>query len=161
MDKVTLAKIALLHPKVREEARAIYGECYAALTGNYRIRFTHTLRTFREQAALYAQGRTAPGPKVTNAKPGYSYHNYGLAVDIVLISKNFKTIRWEVLKDYDGDGVADWMECVQIFKKYGWTWGGEFKSLKDYPHFEKDLGYSIRNLLAIREKQKQTYLKLA
>jgi hypothetical protein len=29
--------------------------------------------------------------------------------------------------------------CVQIFKKYGFTWGGDWKSSKDYQHFEKKL----------------------
>ena len=28
--------------------------------------------------------------------------------------------------------------CVQIFKKYGWTWGGDWKTVKDYQHFEKE-----------------------
>jgi peptidoglycan L-alanyl-D-glutamate endopeptidase CwlK len=31
---------------------------------------------------LYAIGRTKPGKKVTKAKGGTSYHNYGLAFDI-------------------------------------------------------------------------------
>jgi len=26
---------------------------------------------------------------------------------------------------------------VKTFKRLGWTWGGEWKSLKDYQHFEK------------------------
>lgn len=34
-----------------------------------------TLRQLSEQAALYAQGRTRPGPIVTNARPGNSLHN--------------------------------------------------------------------------------------
>jgi len=38
-------------------------------------------RTWEQQEALYAKGRTTPGPKVTNAKPGSSMHNFGLAVD--------------------------------------------------------------------------------
>lgn len=42
-----------------------------------------TLRARSEQAALYAQGRTLPGRVVTNAKPGESAHNYGLALDFV------------------------------------------------------------------------------
>ena len=29
--------------------------------------------------------------------------------------------------------------CYNAFKKRGWTWGGEWKSLKDYQHFEKSL----------------------
>lgn len=79
MDKITLERIELLHPKLREEVRAIYKEICEALTGNAMCRFSHTLRTFAEQDALYAQGRTKPGAKVTNAKGGQSYHNYGLA----------------------------------------------------------------------------------
>lgn len=41
-------------------------------------------RTFAQQAAIYFQGRTKPGPRVTNAPPGASAHNYGIAVDVVL-----------------------------------------------------------------------------
>lgn len=46
---------------------------------------TCTLRGMDEQAALYAQGRTTKGRIVTNAKPGTSAHNYGLAMDVVPI----------------------------------------------------------------------------
>ncbi len=28
-------------------------------------------------------------------------------------------------------------EIYRIFKKYGWTWGGDWSSAKDYQHFEK------------------------
>lgn len=44
---------------------------------------TYGYRSFPEQAKLYFQGRTLPGPKVTNAPAGYSPHNYGIAVDCV------------------------------------------------------------------------------
>lgn len=47
------------------------------------ILITCTLRSMEEQAALYAQGRTTPGRIVTNAQPGQSAHNYGLALDVV------------------------------------------------------------------------------
>lgn len=40
-------------------------------------------RTVEEQNRLFAQGRTAPGPKVTDAKGGLSTHNYGIATDSV------------------------------------------------------------------------------
>ena len=40
------------------------------------------LRTFAEQDALFAQGRSKKGQIVTNAKGGQSNHNYGLAVDL-------------------------------------------------------------------------------
>lgn len=44
---------------------------------------TSGFRTFEEQTALYAKGRTEPGGKVTNARAGMSAHQYGLAVDFV------------------------------------------------------------------------------
>lgn len=42
-------------------------------------------RTHAEQAALYAKGRTTPGPRVTNAAPGQSKHNTSpsQAIDVV------------------------------------------------------------------------------
>jgi peptidoglycan L-alanyl-D-glutamate endopeptidase CwlK len=94
------------------------------------------LRTFAEQDALYAQGRTKPGDIVTKAKGGQSNHNYGFAVDIVLIIGG-KTASWDTAKDWDDDKKSDWMECVEIFKLHGWSWGGDWKKFKDLPHFEK------------------------
>lgn len=139
MDEITLKRIELLHPDVREEARNIYGEICEALTGRAICRFTYTLRDFKEQAQLYASSRTIPGPWKTNARPGQSFHNYGLAIDICLIVDGKQAI-WDMTKDFDGDKVADWMECVKIFKKYGWSWGGDWVKSKDGPHFEKTFG---------------------
>jgi peptidoglycan L-alanyl-D-glutamate endopeptidase CwlK len=47
------------------------------------ILITCTLRLGEEQDRLYAQGRTAPGHIVTNAKAGQSAHQYGMALDFV------------------------------------------------------------------------------
>lgn len=139
VDKLTLERIQSLHPNVRDNVTNLYNKICEALTGRAVCRFSYALRTFEEQAAIYAQGRTTPGKIVTNAKPGQSFHNYGLAFDVVLIIDG-KTASWDMLKDFDGDRVADWMEVVNICKLYGWKWGGDFKSFKDYPHFEKTFG---------------------
>ena len=144
-DKVTIDRIQLLHPKSRAEGLAIYNEIIAALKGSAICRFSHTLRTFAEQDALYLKR-----PKVTNAKGGQSYHNYGLAIDIVLLvdkDKNgtFESASWETNVDFDGDGKSDWQEVVAIFKRYGWTWGGDWKFV-DNPHFQKTFGHSIADL---------------
>jgi peptidoglycan L-alanyl-D-glutamate endopeptidase CwlK len=152
-DQKTLERIQLLHPKLRDEASELYGEIVASLTGSAICRFAYTLRTFAEQDALFAQGRSKPGKVVTNAKGGQSYHNYGLAIDIVLIldkDKNgtFETASWDVKSDFDGDKKADWMEVVQIFKRYGFEWGGDWKFL-DLPHFQKSFGKSIYELRAL------------
>ena len=155
MDTVTLQRIQLLHPKVRTEVDNIYkNQIVPALTGRAICRFAYTLRTFAEQDVLYAQGRTrlfdSKGNRlgiVTKAKGGQSIHNFGLALDIVLIKDN-KTASWEDNVDFDKDGKADWLEVVDIMKSNGWTWGGDWKSFKDKPHFEKTFGYTWQQLLA-------------
>jgi peptidoglycan L-alanyl-D-glutamate endopeptidase CwlK len=152
-DQKTIERIQLLHPKLRDEALEMYDEIVDALTGSAACRFAYTLRTFAEQDVLYAQGRSKPGKVVTNAKGGQSYHNYGLAIDIVLLidkDKNgsFETASWDVRTDFDKDAKADWMEVVQIFKRYGYEWGGEWK-FKDDPHFQKSFGKSIYELRAL------------
>ena len=145
MDAITLKRIDLLHPKLRAEVHTMYEEMCNALRGKAIPRFAYTLRTIKEQNELYQKGRTTAGPKVTNAKGGQSYHNYGCAIDLVLIIEG-KTASWDTLTDFDGDKVSDWMECVAIAKKYGFEWGGDWKFV-DKPHFQKTFGKTISELL--------------
>ena len=147
-DPYTMAKIELAHPKLREELKNIYKDI---LDRNIQIRITDTLRTFDEQAELYAKGRTAPGNIVTYAKPGQSYHNYGLAVDFALLLPGGKKVSWDMNLDLNDNQKADWAEVVAVFKHYGWDWGGNWTSFKDYPHFEKTFGYTTRQLLSLHD----------
>ncbi len=139
---------------VRSEALKAYIHINNKLLGKkIRLRFSHTLRNFEEQNELYYLGRSKPGKIVTNAKAGYSVHNYGLAFDIVLLlDKNgdgiFEKASWDTKTDFDNDKIADWTEVVNHFKKMGWTWGGDWKSFPDYPHFEKTFGLAPKELFA-------------
>jgi peptidoglycan L-alanyl-D-glutamate endopeptidase CwlK len=153
MDAISFARLEKLHPNLREEAIELFKKAEAALLGRARPRITFTLRTMAEQQALYDQGRTKPGPIVTNAKPGTSYHNWGLALDFCLILDG-KEVSWDTIKDYDGDKKSDWMEVVNIFKAAGWEWGGDWKSLKDYPHLQKTLGLHWSQLLTMHKQGK-------
>jgi peptidoglycan L-alanyl-D-glutamate endopeptidase CwlK len=151
MDKITLERIKLLHPELRKEALDIYTEICKRLSNNVQCRFTYTLRTDKEQDALYAIGRTKPGKVVTWAKGGESYHNYGFAIDVCLLidlnNDGVKEASWDTLKDYDGDHQSDWREIVEVFLKYGWEWGGNWNKPKtDTPHFQKTFGKSITQL---------------
>ncbi|NDG25955.1 MAG: M15 family peptidase [Proteobacteria bacterium] len=160
-DRITLDRIKLLHPKVRAEVEHIYrAQIVPALSGRAKCRFAYTLRTFQEQADIFAIGRTRLFDdkgnrlgKVTNAGPGQSIHNYGLALDIVLIvdrdgNGTYESTSFETAVDYDKDGKADWMEVVNILKSNGWEWGGDWRSFKDLPHFQKDFGYTWQQLKA-------------
>lgn len=144
MDKISLARIEEAHPAVRQDLIDILQEAETRLTGAYSLRYTWVLRTDEQQNDLYAQGRTRPGEIVTWAKAGESWHNYGLAVDICLLHESGKMVSFDTQADFDGDGVADWMEVVGMFKRRGWDWGGDWPAKKrDRPHFQKTFGLTI------------------
>ncbi|KGE18069.1 M15 family metallopeptidase [Paenibacillus wynnii] len=110
------------------------------------IIITQGLRTIAEQNALYAQGRSKPGPIVTYARGGTSYHNYGLAVDFALLQPDGKTVSWNMSRDLDQDRKADWQEVVTVAKQLGFEWGGDWTSFKDNSHLQITFGLTI-NLL--------------
>lgn len=138
-DTISLQRLNLLHPLIREDAIKAYQEAVVATPQNVHPVIVQTLRTFEEQDLLYQKGRTRPGPVVTKAKPGSSFHQYGLAIDGAIMING--KIVWKVDKN--------WMIMVECFKKYGFSWGGDWKSFKDYPHFERTFGYTWKELLAI------------
>lgn len=70
-----------LHPAVRDACSKILADLAAA---SLPFELFEAFRTPERQAFLYAQGRTTPGPIVTKARPWGSYHQYGLAIDLVL-----------------------------------------------------------------------------
>jgi len=151
MDKITEQRIEKLHPSVRKEVTNIINECNAQLKGRSQVRIAQGLRTFAEQDALFNKK-----PKVTNAKGGQSVHNYGFAVDIVLIIDG-KTASWDTHKDWDGDKISDWDECVKVFAAHGWSWGGNWASFKDMPHFDK-IGFNNWRVLAEKKRDSNNYV---
>ena len=49
------------------------------------------------------------------------------------------------------------MEVVTEFKKAGWIWGGDWRTFKDMPHFEKTKGLTLKQ---IQEKyNKKDFIK--
>lgn len=143
------ANLKDLHPKVREAAEKLQKAADKRLTGNYKMLITQGFRTMEEQAAIYAQGRTKPGPKVSMAPAGYSPHNYGLAIDFALVTKDGKKAIWDANTDFDGDKRADWLEIVDEAKKLGFEWGGDWTGgFVDRPHLQMMFGLTIKDLRA-------------
>lgn len=141
-DRVSERRITLLHPAVREDFKNFVEDAEEGL--DITIRIAQGLRTIDEQNALYAQGRTKPGPRVTNAKGGQSYHNYGLAIDIVPLINNGTALDWNY----------DYKKFLPYAEAYGLSWGGYFKTIVDKPHFEKTFGLNWSELLR-RHNNKQ------
>ncbi|MFD2613378.1 M15 family metallopeptidase [Paenibacillus gansuensis] len=134
--------ITALHPVLIQKKSELV---QLAEAKGIRIVITDGFRSFEEQDALYAQGRSAEGAVVTKARGGESYHNYGLALDFALRTKD-GGVTWEMNTDGNGNGAKDWMEVVGIAKKLGFEWGGDWPEFKDYPHLQMTFGYSIGEL---------------
>ena len=131
LPSVAARSLDKAHPKLQRWFALAVAEM--AKTG-VRLLVTSGARSLAQQAALYAQGRTAPGKIVTNAPPGESPHNPGVsgfffAIDVVPVV----------------GGKAQWNDdalwarvggMVSSFQEGGLTWGGNFKNLSDKPHIE-------------------------
>lgn len=91
--------------------------------GDGPLRVAQGYRSNEEQDALYAQGRTTPGNIVTWARGGESPHNFGFAVDVFRI--------------FGGSLFNPSASTVQIFKSFGFEWGGDWAKKVDKPHFQR------------------------
>ncbi|MBD0372614.1 MAG: peptidoglycan-binding protein [Pyrinomonadaceae bacterium] len=97
------------------------------------------LRTFAEQDALFAQGRTKPGPVVTRARGGQSNHNYGLAVDLVPFNNGQPN--WNA-------PLGVWTTIGREAEKLGLEWGGDWRKFVDKPHVQLP-GLSVAECLSL------------
>lgn len=114
--------IATLLPEVRPLARALV---HKAAAHGITIKLISGLRSYAEQDALYAQGRTKPGSIVTKVRGGYSNHNFGIAFDIGVFEG---TKYLPESPKYKAVGV--------LGAELGLDWGGNWKSFVDTPHYQ-------------------------
>jgi hypothetical protein len=142
---------------------------------NLIMRPTSLVRTLKYQAKLWRQSRSTDeiqgmienlynqdckfladlissvgpqhGPWATNAIPGYSWHNWGLAMDVVFVSLNgIKATRKQQI-----DGTSEGYKIFGHYAKFlDLTWGGDFKR-PDYGHvqfepFELSKKYNLKEI---------------
>jgi len=123
MTPKSLERLSKVHPALAERVKTLASNL---LNHNINIEVVQGLRTFEQQNALFAQGRTTPGKRVTNARGGQSNHNYGLAVDVCPF-KNGQP-------DWDDDGAFEIIGSEA--KKLDLEWGGDWQRFPDRPHLE-------------------------
>lgn len=119
-----------VHPEL---ASRIIKVLAAMSTAGHPMMVTDGLRTEAQQRALYAKGRTAPGPKVTNADGTIKKSNhqakadgYGHAVDCAFLVDGRPS--WDIR--------LPWKLYGALVVGQGLVWGGNWKSLVDLPHAE-------------------------
>ncbi len=124
-----MADINLLKPRVKQLCQEFVKKCAEM---QLPVIITATYRTVAQQDALYAQGRTAPGQIVTNARGGQSMHNYGVAFDFVPMSDVGQP-------DWNGD----FHTRGKIGEALGLEWGGDWQGFVDNSHLQFTGGYSL------------------
>ena len=132
-DDRTERNIATLHPKAQAKAREFMSQAVPLMEQlGATVKIIGGNRTYAEQDALYAQGRTAPGRVVTNARGGWSNHNFGTA--------------WDCGVFKDGKYLDDsplYKTLGRVGQSLGLEWGGAWKTITDEPHFEVKLGLTM------------------
>lgn len=133
-----MKNVKTLLPKMQDFARKWYAACKEA---GLKVVIICGTRTYEEQDALYAIGRTAPGRKVTNARGGYSNHNFGVAFDFVIFPD---------VDDSGGVGKPAWDspdmdKAGGIAKEMGLEWGGVWRFV-DKPHVQWKTGKTVSQL---------------
>lgn len=130
MDNISEARLAEVHPKLAEKIRSM---AEMLSLENITIRAVQGLRSWAQQAALYAQGRDSDGyivdlkKVVTHAKPGTSWHNFGLAVDVAPFDSG--------VPDWNSSHPA-WKRIVQVGESVGLVSGSTWRTFPDWPHFQ-------------------------
>lgn len=130
--KRTLENLASLNKQARVKFEAFLAAAQPILAKHgVTAEVISGLRSYQQQAALYAQGRTKPGKIVTNARPGSSWHNYGLAIDLGLF-KDGKYL------DSANPKLADkvYSELGALAKSMGIEWAGYWTTFQETPHFQ-------------------------
>lgn len=145
------AALAQVHPVL---AKRVSGMIGALMVLNINLLVTEGLRTFARQAELYAYGRTTVsntpckhngvalkigtcnqhplGATITNAKPGQSWHQFGLAVDVVpdyVAADGAQTLDWNPAHD-------DWKQMLRVGKAFDLAEGAEWRTFPDFPHLQ-------------------------
>ncbi|MEH6943611.1 M15 family metallopeptidase [Bacillus sp. JJ722] len=142
----SINRMGLVHPVVKDTAVELIKRAYKE---GIHVLMTNGYRSMEEQAKLYGKGRKSyvykgrdyGDPKsaiVTNAMPGSSNHNYGLAIDYVLANEDATEVYYTVDDKFK--------RVAAIAKTLGFAWGGDWKSFKDYPHLEMTGGLKIDDL---------------
>lgn len=138
--------IAKLHPQVRDKIRKFINDVYTK--HQVQLVIVQDYRTYVQQDALYAKGRTASGSVVTNARGGQSNHNFALAVDVFPLWEDGK-LHMDVKSDQKNIKILK--KIAPIGKGIGLEWGGDWKSIIDNPHFQLKTGKTMAQLRELTE----------
>lgn len=134
MDNFSESRLGGVHPGLAEKIRDMATMLDA---DGIVIRVTQGLRTWDQQQDLWQRGRDERGQVVdkaavvTKAPAGYSWHNFGLAVDVVPDDTTLAGFQ----ADWNTAHPA-WAKIIAVGKSLGLVEGAEWRTFPDWPHFQ-------------------------
>lgn len=146
-DERTEWNIETLHPKAQAKAREFMAAAVPIMAElGVVVRIISGTRSYKEQDALYAKGRTESGQRVTAARGGHSNHNFGIAWDIGIFEG----------KEYIEESPL-YAELGAIGESLGLDWGGRWTTFRDEPHYEVKTGLTMSQKRAKIEAGKDLF----
>lgn len=139
MDQVTRERLIKIYPELKVLWLRVAEDM--RLSHRCEMRVAVGLRSLAEQEALYAQGRTKPGPIVTWAQPGDSLHLYGLAIDSCFLKVG--NIRVNPFLEGHPNAEELWREYARFAEAHGFVAGANWRVNKDRPHIERAYGLKL------------------
>ena len=134
-SKKTQKELSKVHPRLADNFSEVSSEMkkfYPDL--RFEIGWRGGQRTCEEQMDLFKQGRSKPGPIVTNARCWQTYHTVLGATDFVVFRKG--RLDWNIWKNRLFRN-----RFAGIVRGNGLVWGGDFRKFPDYGHVQ--LPYSL------------------
>ena len=136
----------IVHKEVAEETVKIFYELYEA---EYKINKMVLIDAYNgdDELSMSDNNTTCFNYRVVKNSKTLSWHAFGLAIDINPLNNPYikgNTISPQNAGDYINrklqlPEMIDYNDLAyKTFTKYGWKWGGNYKSLKDYQHFYKE-----------------------
>jgi hypothetical protein len=134
-----------MHPQMRA---AVTEQVRAMFLAGHPVVVTECFRSNEEQERLYAQGRTTGGDIVTHARGGSSFHNYGLACDIVPVDINGSPVWRTGVNGTSFETIRGYMRNAGVRTIGDW----------DKPHYEMPI--SMRALRQLPDRDNDGYRDL-
>ena len=156
----------IVHKSVAAEVVRIFKQLY---NEHYPIKQMRLMSDYNGDDDLSMQANNSSAFNcrlMTGSKSKWSKHSYGKAIDInplqnPYVAKSRKIVLPKEGRKYIGrlrnhskNSAANRAiileddSIVQIFAHYGWKWGGSWRNLKDYQHFEKSIWQEKKERLA-------------
>ena len=141
----------VVHKDISLEVSQIFEELLAI---NYPIRKIFPIEKYNgdDFESIEDDNTSAFNCRKAEGSTKYSKHSYGKAIDINPLENPYvykdgttshkDSVKY-LIREENNDSIENKAvltsssQAVQIFKKYGWKWGGDWKSIKDYQHFNK------------------------